>query len=241
MIGAFLNALGILAGALWGVTWPKALTLRTQIGMKSILGAATVLAGLNLFWLGVHGPLSHALKEGMLAVLALVAGHFLGRAAGMQNLSNWMGHWAAQKLGSASRSDNKTPASGAWISAALLYCSSPLGIVGSVADGLNGDFWLFLIKAMMDGMAMMSFVQGCRWPVALAALPVLGFFDGLTLVTHGVVLPCLLAHQALDLENATAGLITCAMAPVILQVRRVALANFLPALLCAPWLAWAFN
>ena len=241
MIGAFLNGLGILAGALWGVTRPSPISLRVQIWVRSLLGASTVLAGLNLFWLGVQGPLHLVLKEGFLALLALVAGHVLGHYAGLQKISNAVGHWAAQSLAAASKPGLKATPTTAWMPVAILYCTSPLGIVGSVADGLNGDCWLFLIKAVMDGMAMANFVQNCRWPVVLAVLPVLAFFDGLTLLVHGAVLPCIVPHQGLDLVNATAGLITCAMVPVILQVRRVALANYLPALLCAPWLAWIFN
>jgi uncharacterized membrane protein YqgA involved in biofilm formation len=41
-----------------------------------------------------------------------------------------------------------------------------------------------------------------------------------------------------DPVNAAAGLIVCAIALMIFEVRRVELANFLPALAIAPLLAW---
>ncbi len=53
--------------------------------------------------------------------------------------------------------------------------------------------------------------------------------------------PLLAAHGLINSVNAVAGLIACAVALVIFEVRRVELANYLPALAVAPCLAWLFN
>ena len=89
----------------------------------------------------------------------------------------------------------------------------------------------------MDGLAMMSFVKMFRWPVALAALPVFLFLDGLTLAVRLGAKPWLDAHLLTGSVNVTAGLITCIVALVIFQVRRVELNGYLPALVVAPLLA----
>ena len=122
------------------------------------------------------------------------------------------------------------------MAATLLFCAAPLGILGAVVDGLQNFYYLLLLKAVMDGLAMMSFVRMFRWPVALAALPVFFFFNGLAwLVQRGA--PWLELHGLAGSVGVAAGLISCIVTVVIFQVRRVELTNYLPALAVAPLLA----
>ena len=55
----------------------------------------------------------------------------------------------------------------------ILFWAAPLGLLGAVADGLSGYFYLLAVKGVMDGLAMASFVKMFRWPAALSAVPVL--------------------------------------------------------------------
>ena len=105
-----------------------------------------------------------------------------------------------------------------------------------MTDGLAGDFYLLAVKAVMDGLAMTGFVKIFGWPAALSAFPVFAALGALTLVCQFVPRPFLDAHGLVDSVNAAAGLVACAVALVILEVRKVELANFLPALAVAPGL-----
>ncbi len=119
---------------------------------------------------------------------------------------------------------------------AILFCAAPLGILGAVTDGLSGYFYLLAVKAVMDGLAMTSFVKIFRWPAALSAFPVFVFLGAITLACQFYAKPFLDAHGLIDSVNAAAGLIACAVALVIFEVRKVELANYLPALAVAPLL-----
>ena len=70
MTGAFLNALGILAGALLGLAMHKPLSVRTQVFFRSALGAFTIFFGLRLVWLSVNGTFFRVSKQLFIAVLA---------------------------------------------------------------------------------------------------------------------------------------------------------------------------
>lgn len=236
LYGAFLNALGILAGALFGLSLRKPLTARTQAFFKSALGAFTVFYGLRLIYQNVDGSRLHRLQEILVAALAVVLGYWLGRALRLQKLSNRIGHHAAMLVAAAQKTPAGPPASG-FVAATVLFCAAPLGLIGAVTDGLENYYYLLMLKAIMDGLAMMSFVKMFRWPVALAALPVFFFFNGLALLVQLGVKPFLDAHYLTNDVCIAAGLITCTVALVILEVRRVELANYLPALLVAPILA----
>lgn len=233
MIGPFLNAFGILLGALFGLARHKPLAVRTQRSFQSVLGGLTVLCGLHLLWLSVGGGVTTVLKQLFIAVLAVVLGNLLGRLLGLQKLSNRVGRFAAARLGSP---DKKAPvkSNDGLAAASILFCAAPLGIVGAITDGLGGFYFPLGLKAAMDGLAMTSFVKIFRWPVALAAVPVFLFFDVLAKAVHIFIIPQLATPAVLQSVNAAAALIICATSLIVLEVRRVELANFLPALALAP-------
>jgi uncharacterized membrane protein YqgA involved in biofilm formation len=71
----------------------------------------------------------------------------------------------------------------------------------------------------------------------LSAFPVFAFLGAVTFVCHVHALPWLERHGLIDSVNLTAGLITGAVALVVFEVRKVELANYLPALALAPLLS----
>ena len=235
MIGAFLNALGILLGALLGLTGNNHLSTRTQNQIRTALGALTAFCGLRLVWENLSGGLVTGLKQLLLAGLAVVVGSLLGKIFGLQNISNGLGRRAAALLTGAEKNPPGKPLDGL-TAATVLFCAAPLGLLGAATDGLADYFFPFALKAVMDGLAMASFVKFFRWPVALAAVPVFFFFNGLTLAVQNLALPWLTANHLLASVNLTAGLVIGATALVVLEVRRVELANYLPALAVAPLL-----
>lgn len=235
MIGPFLNALGILLGALFGLAARQPLSRRSQEFFKAALGAFTAFYGLRLIYESVHGTFPVCLKQIVIAALGVVLGNWVGQLLRLQKISNRLGHYAATLLAEAQKNPPGKPAAGL-VAATTLFCAAPLGILGAVTDGLGNYFYLLLLKSVMDGVAMMSFVKLFRWPVALAAIPVFLFLNGLALAVQLGAQPWLDAHALTPYVNLAAGLVACSVALVIFEIRRVELANYLPALAVAPLL-----
>lgn len=235
MIGAFLNALGILLGALWGLARRNPPSATAQKYFQSALGAGTAFCGLQLVWQSVGGNFPGVLKQLFLAGLAVVLGNWLGKILGLQKISNLLGRHATNLLSGGHSSATPKAADG-FVAISILFCAAPLGILGAVTDGLADYFFPLALKAVMDGLAMTSFIKLFRWPVALAAVPVFIFLNLLSLAVRLGAQPWLEAHALLASVNAAAGLVVCATALVVLGVRRVELANYLPALAVAPLL-----
>ena len=238
VIGALLNALGILLGAIFGRAWRGQWSARAQNQIKSLLGAFTALCGLQLIWLNVGGGFVSVLKQLFVAVLALVLGNLLGKILGLQKISNWLGRRATALMAAAETSPPRS--ANGFIVATILFCAAPLGIIGAVTDGLTNFFYPLALKAVMDGLATMCFVKIFRWPTALAAASVFFFLNDIALAVHIFARPWLDAHHALHAVNVAAGLVICATTLVVLEVRRVELANYLPALVVAPLLVRFF-
>jgi hypothetical protein len=239
-IGAFLNAIGILLGGLFGLARRQPLSAPAQYFFRNALGAFTVFFGLRLVWVSVHGSFLSVLKQIFIAFLAVLLGFWLGKLLHLQKISNRLGRSAGNAIAFA----QKTPPGGAadgFAAGAVLFCAAPLGLIGAVTDGLSGYFYLLAVKAVMDGLATVSFVKMFRWPAALAAIPVFIFLSAITAACHFFAAPFLDAHHLTGAVNAAAGLVACAVALVIFETRKVELANYLPGLVLAPLLAWLLN
>jgi uncharacterized membrane protein YqgA involved in biofilm formation len=77
--------------------------------------------------------------------------------------------------------------------------------------------------------------------VVLAGLPVLAWQGTIPLVCQRLLEPYLRAHGLVDPVNAVGGLLVFSVALVILGVKKIELADYLPSLVVAPLLAWLGN
>lgn len=241
-----MNAAAIVLGGIIGLLRPQPLSAQTQSFFKMSLGGAALFFGLWLTWTSIGGSFLMVVKQIVIAFLAIILGTLLGKLIGLQKLSNRLGQYA-RKLIETHRPTDPHRFSNGMNACAVLFCAAPLGLIGAVLDALpteadgTGYFFPLAVKAVMDGLAMMGFVMMFGWGAIFAALPVLLLFGTITMGTHLWLEPFLRAHLVLDSVNAVGGLIVCTVGVVIFEIRRVPLADYLPALVIAPLLTWLWK
>lgn len=239
MIGTLLNVAGIVVGGIVGLTRPRQLTPATEAYLRVVLAAFTVFYGLRLTWFGISGSVLSVLRQLLIVIIALMLGRLLGRLLGLQRFSNHLGQGARERM-TAARPDSANNLSEGFKACAVLFCAAPLGILGAIQDGLSLShyFYPLAIKAVMDGLATLSFVSIFGRGVLLAAVPVLAFQGSLSLLSQYLLEPFLRAHQLLDPVNAVSGLLIFCVALIILGLKKIELADYLPSLAIAPLLTW---
>ena len=231
-----LNVAGIVAGGLAGLTLARHLTPPVQQRLRLGLAGLVVYAGFSMVWQGLSGPPGHAAKQLAIALLALSLGSLTGWFLRLQRGLNRFGVWTRERIRQdAAATPDTVRASEGFVTCTLLFCVGPLAILGSVQDGVDGQWRTLALKGVMDGLATMGFVATYGWSPLLAALPVLAYQGTLTLGARA--LEPLLHDAALkDSLNVAGGFIVTTIAVVVLGVRKVPLANYLPALAYAPLL-----
>jgi len=240
VIGTILNAGGIIIGGIAGVWRRRPLTPAQESFFKVLLGAFTVFYGLRLTWMSITGPGTHATKQLFIAILALTLGKLTGRLLKLQNLSNRVGQYASSVIASASIPGSRPPRGTGFKVCAGLFCAAPLAFAGAIQDGLSGYYEPLAVKAVMDGLATMGLSLVFGLEVLLAALPVFVMQGSLTLLCSHLVRPWLEQHGLLQSLGITNGLLIFSVALVLLQLKRIALAEYLPSLLFAPLLTWVW-
>ena len=239
MIGTILNAAGILIGGIVGLTVTKQMTPATQSAMKGLLGVLTVYVGLKLTWTGLGGGFWLVMKQLTIVVLALTLGRITGRLLRLQDGTNRLGQYAKEKFTQVAQGTTHRFSEG-FVTCTLLYCVGPMAILGSIQDGLEGRWETLGVKAIMDGLATMAFVATFGWGAILSVVPVVAYQGTITLAAKFLA-PVLQERALMDSMNATGGLLVFCIALVILELKKVELANYLPSLAFAPLLTWAWK
>jgi uncharacterized membrane protein YqgA involved in biofilm formation len=236
MLGTILNVAGILIGGIVGLVMTRQPSPATQLALKVLMGAFAVFIGLRLTWLSLNGGFLPILKQLFIVLLALIFGKLVGRLLHLQKASNRLGQYARQRLAQTKPGDPQRFSDG-FNTCALLFCAGPLAVIGAVPDGLSGHWEPLAIKALMDGLATMGFVSIFGWGAMLSALPVFAYQGTLTLCARQLE-PVLRSHALLEAVNATDGLLVFCVALVILELKKIELADYLPSLAFAPLITW---
>jgi uncharacterized membrane protein YqgA involved in biofilm formation len=236
MTGALVNALGIVIGGAWGLAARKPVSARWQLALKIILGVYLMWFGLKLAWVSFNGSLRQVLALLGIVVLSMGLGKLAGKLFRLQKLSNSIGRHATQTLAA--------PASprrfnDGFMLATALFCAGPLAFLASVQEGLNGFSPVFVVKAGIDGLATYAFCQTFGWGVALSAVPVLAFENAL--IRGAQLLAPVLRQRPVplvDAINAVDGLLIFCVAMIVLELKKIQVADYLPSLALAPLLTW---
>jgi uncharacterized protein len=208
---------GTLVGVLVGPRLPEGLQKR-------------VLAGLGLITLVIGVDLALAWRDtSPLYVLgAVLLGGLAGEALGIERRLESLG----DRIQRAVSSDGHSRVSEAFVTASLLFCVGPLTVVGSIQDGLTGDYEALATKSMLDGFASVALAATLGWGVAIAAATVLLIQGGLSLGAG--LFEDVLRGDALDVLTSTGGVLILGISLKLLEVADVRVGNFLPALVIGP-------
>ncbi len=239
MTGAMLNAVGILIGGIMGLAMSRQFSATTQLALRGLMGVITVVLGLRLTYEGLNGNAFQIFKEVVILVLALMLGKFVGRMLRIQSTLNRLGQSASQRF-AAARPDDPNRVSEGFTVCALLFCAGPLGPIGAVQDGLMGYWQPLAIKMVMDGLAAMGFVCIFGWGVLLSAIPVFVYQGTITLAVHTLE-PFLRAHNLLDSLSCIGGLLIFCVALIVLEIKKLELADYLPSMVMATFITWVWR
>ncbi len=242
MFGTLLNVGGFVLGGLAGLARRHPLSVATESWFKVSLGALTVFFGLRLTWVSFTGSFGQLLKQLVILLLALMLGKMTGQLMRLQKISNSLGQRAREAIASAKPGAERQDGAG-FKSCAALFCASPLGILGALQDGLSFStyFYPLAIKGVIDGLATFGLIKVFGSSVLLSALPVFVFQGASSLRAARVLEPLLSPAGLLNSVNAVSGLLIFCVALVMLGLKRLALANYLPSLVFAPLLTWLWR
>ena len=223
--GTLVNVVAVLVGGSLGLILGDRMPDRFKTIILSALGLGTLLIGIKLSVLTEHIGL---------IIVALVAGAVTGTLLDLEGRLEGVG----RRLQARFARDSRTFVTG-FVSASLLFCVGPMTVVGSIQDGTIGDATLLYAKSVLDGFAALALAAGLGVGVLFAALTVLIVQGGITAAGAGLV--DVTSSVVIFEMSATVCVLILGIGLYLLDIKRLPLANFLPALVYIVPLTWWAN
>jgi uncharacterized membrane protein YqgA involved in biofilm formation len=241
MTGTILNCITILLGSLIGVSIGNRLPETMRDSIMNGLGLVTLVVGMQ-----------NAFKTGniLLPLLGLLIGTIIGESLNIDGQLKRFGAWLQSKVerdpnqNSDAAAISRTRFINGFVTASLVFCVGPMAILGSIQNGLNtNDIQLLAIKSTLDFFASIAFAATLGIGVAFSIIPTVILQGGFSLV--GVLLGGLLTagSAALSANNpylreltGVGGIMLMGISLILLNLKPVRVANFLPGLIATPLL-----
>ncbi|MFY0546284.1 DUF554 domain-containing protein [Brevibacillus sp. H7] len=221
LLGTLVNAAAIIVGSLVGRLLSGIPDTIRQTVMQGI-GLAVVLLGLKM---------SFETQNILLLIFSIVLGSIVGEVMGIEKGLNQVGQWLENKLGGSKQGSIAT----GFVTATLVYCIGAMAVLGAMDSGLRQNHDILYTKAMLDGFSAIIFTSTLGIGVLFSAVPVL-FYQGvialLSTQIYGLVSKEMLDAMLVEL-TAVGGLMIIAIGINILELRKINVANMLPALVIA--------
>ncbi len=231
MIGTIINVIAVLIGSSLGMLFGSRLPERLK---------NTVTAGLGLFTISIGLSMFLKTEESLIVLGGLLIGAVLGEwwkiEEGLENL----GAWLESRFGSSENAEESNRFIRGFLTASLLFCIGPLAILGSIQDGLVGNYELLAVKSVLDAFASLAFASTLGVGVAFSALAVLLYQGSITLLA--AQLNAVVTEPMMTEMTAVGGVILIGLAlSSLLEIKKIRIGSFLPALAVAPLIVYILS
>ena len=225
MTGTIINVITVVLGGTLGTFLGSRLPDKMRETIMHGLGLLTFVIGLQM---------ALTTRNVLIVLASILFGGVIGEMLGIQNGLDALGRNLEQRFARGGEAGKFTRG---FVTASLVFCIGPLAILGSIQDGLLGDYNLLAIKSTLDGFAGLAFASTLGIGVAFAALTVFVYQGGISLLAMllGTAIGSVTRETPWVIEmSATGGVLIMGIALLLLDLKQVRIANLLPAVLLAP-------
>lgn len=232
MVGTLINVATIILGSLLGILIGARFSTRLRDTVISGLGLFTLAYGLMTF-LETSNPL--------VPLGGVLIGALLGEWWRLEEALDSIGVFLRRLVlrGDPVEGSSSKFVEG-FVTASLVFVIGPMAILGSIQDGMTGNFEMLTIKAILDGFASIAFASSLGIGVIFSALSILIYQGGISLMAG--VFSQFFSIAMITEMTAAGGLVLMAIAlSSLLAIKKIRTASFLPGLLLAPIIMWVLE
>lgn len=228
-LGTIINTAAIVAGGVGGALFGKFLKENVQDTLTKCCGVSTL-------FIAITGALERMLTVengaivshgAMLIIGCLTIGAVIGELLDLEGAFERFGEWLKQKTGNAR--DKRFVE--AFVTASLTVCIGAMAIVGSIEDGITGDYSILATKAVLDFIIIMVMSCSMGRGAVFSAIPV-AILQGSITALAGLLRPVMTEAALANLSMVGNVLIFCVGLNLVWG-KKVRVANLLPAIVIA--------
>lgn len=228
-LGTIINTLAILAGGILGMVFGRFFKESVQDALCKTCGVCTLFLGIAGALEGMLTVEGNGVVSGgtMLIIGCLALGSLVGEFLDLEGAFERFGQWLKLKTGNAKDKGFVD----AFVTASLTVCIGAMAIVGSIQDGILGDYSILAAKAVLDLIIILvmtcSMGKGCIF----SAIPV-AVFQGSITALAGLIRP-LMTEAALGNLSMIGSILIFCVGVNLVWGKKLKVANMLPAVIFA--------
>lgn len=227
MIGVIVNVVAVIIGSLIGLLFKKGIP-------KTLSDVVMIAIGLCTLVIGIQGSI--ATDNPLILIISMVLGTIVGSLIDLDKRLHNLGKLAENLVPSNPQNGSVAYA---FVAASLLMCVGAMSVVGSLNAGLVGDNSILFTKSLMDFISSIFMTLSLGVGVALASITVL-VLQGSVVLLAQVIAPILTDSMVLAMSSV-GSVIILALGLNLIGLSKFKIANFLPAILFAPFVALLFT
>lgn len=228
-LGTIINTLAIVAGGALGALFGRFLTQSAQDTLTRVCGVSTLFIALSGALEGMLRVENGVIVSSgsMLIVICLAIGGFVGELMKIEVGFERFGEWLKVKTGNAKDSGFVN----AFVTASLTVCIGAMAIVGSIQDGIRGDYSVLATKAILDLIIIMVMSCSLGRGAIFSAIPVAVFQGSITALAS--LLRPLMTDAALANLSLVGNVLIFCVGINLVWGKKIRVANLLPAIVAA--------
>lgn len=228
-LGTIINTATIVAGGAGGALFGRFLKENVQDTLTKCCGVSTLFIAITgaleqMLTVENGAVVSHG---AMLVIGCLTIGAVIGELLDLEGAFERFGEWLKQKTGNAK--DKRFV--DAFVTASLTVCIGAMAIVGSIEDGITGDYSILATKSVLDFIIIMVMSCSMGRGAVFSAIPV-AILQGSITALAGLLRPVMTAAALANLSMVGSVLIFCVGVNLVWG-KKVRVANLLPAIVIA--------
>ena len=242
--GTLVNALTVCVGGVLGVTMSARIPERYRTIVLQGLGLVTITLGIDAgvlqfsrtverFESLVAGGATYGARLAMVMIGSLIIGSIIGTALRLHERIEGLGGWIHARVGSGGDAHRFSEG---FLTASVIFCVGPLTLLGCLRSGAEGDHSYLYIKSCLDGFCAIALAASFGRGVLASVATVLVVQGGLSFLAFELASP--LDEVSLSMMNAVGGIVLLATALMILEIKKIPVANLLPGIFLPPLLVW---
>ena len=231
--GTWINVFTVILGTCLGLLLKDRFNTKIQTIITQGIGLLTVWIGLSMA--NSMGQVQAGGIDGaILGLLAMVLGGVVGEWLQIEEKLTAIGDWLKQKF------RGQGLFTEGFVASSLLFCVGPMTLIGSFNNGLNGDNTLLTLKATMDGIISIALANIYGIGVGFSTIIILVYQGGLSLIIGAIAssMPQADNNPYILIITGIGGLIILAIGCNLLEIAKIRVASFLPAIAFAPLIYW---
>lgn len=228
-LGTIINAAAILGGGLAGALFGRYINGRTQDTLTKVCGVSTLFISIAGALEGMLKIENNALSSGgaLLIIACLALGALVGELLNLEGTLEKFGKFLREKSGNAK--DNSFVS--AFVTASLTVCIGAMAVVGSIEDGIFGNYSILATKSFLDFIIVMVLSSSMGNGAIFSAIPVAILQGSITALAR-IIRPIMTPAALCNLSIVGNVLIFCVGVNLIWD-KKVRVANLLPAIIFA--------